>query len=224
MDSKVLVLGDGLLGSEIIMQTDWDFVSRKFSNFDINNLRLLPDGYDVIVNCIGHTDTYSDDRETHNKVNQQFATDLMFYCNSRNIKLVHISTDYVYANSKSHAKENETNASITHYAQSKLRADIFIEQFSKNYLICRCSHKPRPFPYNKAWVDAYTNADYVDVIADLIIKLIKNGATGIINVGTEPKTIYELAQKTRPDVQYIKRPIYAPSNTTMDLNKLKEWI
>jgi dTDP-4-dehydrorhamnose reductase len=228
---KVLVLGDGLLGSEIIMQTDWDYVSRKLCNFDIDRLDLLPNNYNVIVNCIANTDTYSNDMESHNKVNYEFVKDLVTYCNSRGIKLVHISTDYVYANNKSFAKETDTpSPSITHYAQSKLKADTYIQSIgsfgtsSFDYLICRCSHKPRPFPYNKAWVDAYTNADYVDVIADLIIKLIKKGASGLINVGTEPKTIYELAQQTNPNVQYINRPIYTPSDTTMDLTKLKEWI
>jgi hypothetical protein len=29
MNNKVLVLGDGLLGSEVVKQTGWDYVSRK---------------------------------------------------------------------------------------------------------------------------------------------------------------------------------------------------
>jgi len=65
MNYKVLVLGDGLLGSELVKQTDWDFVSRKWGNFDINNLHLISKGYNVIVNCIAHTDSYSKERDTH---------------------------------------------------------------------------------------------------------------------------------------------------------------
>lgn len=232
MKNKVLVLGDGLLGSEIIMQTDWDYVSRKLCNFDINNLHLLPDGYNIIVNCIANTDTYSNDIKKHNEVNYEFVKNLFSYCHERKIKLVHISTDYVYANNKSLAKESDVaHGHTTSYVQSKLKADNYLKLMSGfemykdfQYLICRCSHKPRPFPYNKAWIDIHTNADYVDVIADLIIQLIKKGATGIFNVGTEVKTMYDLAQQTNPNVQYIKRPTYAPSDTTMDLTKLKEWI
>ena len=37
MNSKVLVLGDGLLASEIIAQTKWDQVSRKEDSFDITD-------------------------------------------------------------------------------------------------------------------------------------------------------------------------------------------
>ena len=29
VDKKILVLGDGLLGSELVKQTGWDYVSRK---------------------------------------------------------------------------------------------------------------------------------------------------------------------------------------------------
>ena len=35
---NVLVLGDGLLGSEIVKQTGWDYISRKAGTFNIDNL------------------------------------------------------------------------------------------------------------------------------------------------------------------------------------------
>jgi dTDP-4-dehydrorhamnose reductase len=35
---KVLVLGYGLLGSEIVKQTNWDFISREKDNIDFTNL------------------------------------------------------------------------------------------------------------------------------------------------------------------------------------------
>ena len=38
-----LILGDGLLGSELKKQTNWDIASRKKSNLDLNNLRLIED-------------------------------------------------------------------------------------------------------------------------------------------------------------------------------------
>ena len=32
---KVLILGDGLLGSEIGKQTEWDYISRKKDGIDV---------------------------------------------------------------------------------------------------------------------------------------------------------------------------------------------
>ena len=226
MKNKILVLGDGLLGSEIIKQTGCNYISRKKDNFDINNLLSIPSGYTTIVNCIANTDTYSDDAENLIKVNHDFVVDLAIYCKVNKIKLVHISSDYVYANNKPFTKEVDTaKPHDCLYAKTKLMADIAISQIKGlNYLIIRCSHKPKPFPYDNAWEDYYTNADYVDVISGLIIKLIKKDAIGIVNVGTEPKTMYQLAKITNINVEPSNTPEHIPNNLIMDLRKMKKWI
>ena len=73
--SNIVILGDGLLGSELKSQTGWEIISRKKDGFDITNpstFDLLLDTfdgmaqkskYDIIVNCIANTDTYSKDRQ-----------------------------------------------------------------------------------------------------------------------------------------------------------------
>ena len=81
---KVLILGDGLLGSELALQTGWDIASRKRGNLDINDYWGLVDlivKYDVVVNCIAHTNSYSEDKDTHWNINYKFAADLSDICN-----------------------------------------------------------------------------------------------------------------------------------------------
>ena len=94
---------------------------------------------------------------------------------------------------------------------------------SDKHLIIRETHKPTPFPYKEAWVDQIGNFDYVNKITPLIIKLIEQNCKGIYNVGTEVKSIYDLALKTKT-VSPINKPSIAPSNTTMNLNKLQNVI
>ena len=65
------------------------------------------------------------------------------------------------------------------------------------FLLIRTSFKPNPFPYPEAITTQTGNFDYIDVISTIIIKLINSGAVGVYNVGTDKKTMYELAQKTR---------------------------
>jgi dTDP-4-dehydrorhamnose reductase len=224
---NVLVIGDGSLGKEIINQTGWDFISRKkdgitTDNFDEWLWMIHP--YDVIVNCIANTNTYSDEKEVMMKDNYKFVTHLVTFCNEMGKKLVHISTDYVYAGSYENASEDSVTVPDRNwYSLSKLLADEHIVLFSKNYLICRLSHKPYPFPYDEAWVDVITNADYTPIISDLVIKLIKGNTNGIYNVGTETKTIYELAMKTK-EVKPVNSPIHIPKNITMNINKLKQFL
>ena len=227
---RVLVLGDGKLASEIIKQTGWDYISRKKDNLDIVNdfgkvAYKLQFNYDVILNCIANTDTYSDDSKSMTDINYQFVTNLVKECNKYpDKKLVQISTDYVYANSVENASETDApSPSNNWYSVTKLFADEYVKMFSNNYLICRLSHKPYPFPFDGAWDDVYTNADYTPIISDLVIQLINKGATGLYNVGTEKKTIYDLASKSK----YVRKttsPPHIPKNVTMNLTKLNEFL
>jgi len=222
---KPIVLGDGLLGKEIVKQTNWDFVSRKKDNIDANNPNMifnLISEYDTIINCIANTDTYSTDKKSHWSTNYKFVNDLIEFCNSQNKKLIHISTDYIYSNSVTKATEDDVPVHLgTWYGYTKLLGDSLVQLKCNDYLICRLSHKPYPFPYEKAWTDIKTNGDYVTVIADLVIKLINKNLFGVYNVGTEEKSIYDLAIKTR-NVDPIKKPDYIPYDTTMSLDKLKK--
>lgn len=220
---KVLILGDGLLGSEIHNQTNWEILSRKKTNFDITDLLKSfhkDKKIDVIINCIANTDTYSTEKKTHWDVNFAFVSDLIKYCNSNLIKLVHISTDYLYSQSVENASENDVPVHCNNwYGYTKLLADGLVQLEANNYLLIRCTHKPKPFPYEKAWEDQIGNFDYVDVIASKIIKLVKKNATGLFNVGSENKTMFQLASETKSVIP-TKAPINIPHNTTMDISKM----
>jgi dTDP-4-dehydrorhamnose reductase len=222
---KVLVLGDGLLGSEIIKQTNWDYISRKKDGFDITLNKFNFNEYDTIINCIAYTNTYSDDKKPNWDINYKAVTDLVDYCNYHKIKLVHISSDYVYTNSIENASENDIPVhSNNWYSYTKLLADAYIELKSTNYLICKGTHKPTPFPYEKAWVDQWGNFDYVDIIASLIIDLVISNNFGTFNIGTEFKSMFDLAKLTNIDVKPARKPEYVPNNTSMDISKLKKLI
>ena len=220
---NVLVLGDGLLGSEIVKQTGWNYISRKAGTFNIENLKDSLDSHnpEIILNCIANTNTYSNDKENHWNINYVFVDELIKYCNTKNIKLVHISTDYVYAGSVSNASEDDVPVHCNNwYGYTKLLSDGLVQLQSKNYLLCRCTHKPTPFPYDGAWIDQIGNFDYVNVISDLIIKLIKSDSCGLYNVGTETKTMYELASMTK-SVTKTFTPEHVPKNQSMNITKLQ---
>lgn len=221
---KVLILGDGLLGKEIIKQTNWQYLSRKKDNFNIydieTSLNEISD-IDVIVNCIANTNTYSEDKKSHWDTNFMFVSNLIKYCNNKKIKLVHISTDYIYSDSIENATEEDIPVHCKNwYGYTKLLSDGLVQLESKNFLLIRCGHKPNPFPYDKAWIDQIGNFDYVDIISGLIIQAIKSNLSGVYNLGTELKSIYELATETK-NVEKILSPNAVPKNISMNINKLK---
>ena len=66
--SKILILGDGLLGTELIKQTNFDYLSRKKDGIDFCNLETWKkhlEKYDIIINCIAYTNTYTENKENH---------------------------------------------------------------------------------------------------------------------------------------------------------------
>jgi dTDP-4-dehydrorhamnose reductase len=224
---KVLVLGDGLLGSEIVKQTGWDYISRKKDGFDIRNNTVYSQyklfEYNIIVNCIADTNTYSNNKQSHWDINFKAVKSLAEYCDNRGIKLVHISSDYIYANSTTIPSEEDVPVHAENwYSYTKLLGDAVAQLVCENHLICRCTHKPKPWKYDTVWSNIKGNFDYVDVIAKLIIDLINKNVHGVINVGTETKTLFDLAKQTKEDITISDnfKQLSTPSNTEMNITKL----
>lgn len=223
----VLIIGDGLLGSELKRQNpDWEQISRKQGTFNMydDSWKHKLINFDCVINCIAHTDTYDPDPTKHMEVNVMWVTKFADICNEMGIKGIHISTDYLYANSITNA--SETDIPLHHnswYGYSKLVGDVTMQQKSARSLVIRCGHKPKPFPYDKATTAIKGNFDYVDVIAEKISQLILIDVYGLFNVGTELKTMYDLAVRTKPDVEKTDElPIETmPTDVSMDLSKLK---
>ena len=201
--ANFVILGNGLLGTELKKQTGWDSVTRSDDDFDVLEPffygRYLG-GYESVINCTGFTKDHADKR-ANLELNYRAAIELVNYCNRHNKKYVHISTDIVYAGSVHCASENDVPVHARNwYAYSKLLADGYVQEFSRNYLMIRTAFKPRPFPYKVAFPKV-GNFDYVDVIAELIIELIEGGAAGVYNVGTRYKTMFSHALETAPEIE-----------------------
>lgn len=224
---NIIVLGNGLLGSEIVKQTGWDNLNRwecEFDFCDISSYNSALYKYDIIFNCIGHTNTYDNDIQKHWDINYKGVVALADFCDCYNIKLVHVSTDYIYANSNGVASEYDVPVHCNNwYAYTKLLSDAYIQLKLRDFLIFRCSFKPNPWPYDNAITTQTGNFDYVDIIANQMIKLINKNTNGIYNLGTEIKTIYELAKKSKPEVIASDKILNEsmPKDITMNLDKLK---
>lgn len=231
MKNDILILGDGFLGSTIHSMTNWDYISRKKNGLDFTNIdsyKQLLENYSAVVNCIAHTDTYSLDKQKHWNINYSAVCDLVDFCNLMNKKLIHISTDYVYCYSKENADEdNDVPVHARNwYSYTKLLADSYIELRCKNYLILRGSFKKFPCTWKYATNKQIGNFDYINIISDLMIKLIKKDASGIFNVGTEVKSIYELMKQSNNDIELYTDKINEsmPENTTMNIEKMNKFI
>jgi dTDP-4-dehydrorhamnose reductase len=235
---NIAILGNGLLGKELHAQTGWDMIARSTHGFDITkpetwDRHLWRDSHGVVfypkyktlINCMAHTDTYSHDRSIHWETNYRGVVDLVDYCKKHGIKLVHISTDHVYSGSKPNASEDDVPVHCCNwYGYTKLLGDAYVQLDDKN-LVIRTTHKRKPFVHEAAWVNQYGNFDYVDIIASYIVTAVLAGDTGVLNIGTELKTMYDLAKQTKRGVKGTNHIIPSrPVDVSMDISKLKKLI
>ena len=222
--TKRVIIGGGALGSELAKQTGWKILTRSTDGIDIERSETfhLLKGATEIINCAAFTDTYSTDSEGAMSTNVDGVHNLIEFCRWKELKLIHISTDFVYAGSVPMATEEDLPIHAPNwYALTKLVGDVMIQRFLPNHLIVRLSHKPTPFPFSKAWLDVRTSADYTPTLVESLIELIETGALGTYNIGSEPRTIFEMASKTR-FVEGATSPEGVPKDTTMCIDKYKK--
>src|SRR5690606_22152297 len=75
-------------------------------------------------------------------------------CMKHSLRLIYISTDYVFSGDKGDYKENEPVHPVNKYAWSKLGGECAVRMYDKA-LIVRTSFGANVFPYDKAFVDQW---------------------------------------------------------------------
>jgi dTDP-4-dehydrorhamnose reductase len=145
---KILVCGgSGILGKEICNKFDLikiDYIATynknkinksNYYNFEeIDNL-IINEKPTIIINCI--VNRIVDDCENNwneiKKINIEIADKLSKY----NIKIIHISSDYIFDGNNSPYYDNSIVNPIQNYGISKLLSELRVINNSKNYLIIR---------------------------------------------------------------------------------------
>lgn len=149
---NILVTGsNGQLGSEIKELSSLyphNFFFTCKDNLDITNAQaieafILKNNITAIINCAAYTavDKAESDQENADKINHQAVKYLATIAKENNIKLIHISTDYVFdgTNYKPYKETDSTNPQSI-YGKTKLAAENAIREINpKNSIIIRTS-------------------------------------------------------------------------------------
>ena len=143
-------------------------------------------------------------------------------CSQLNIKLIYVSTCYVYPGSKGNYLENSALKPINKYAWSKLGGECAVMLY-KNSLILRTSVTEKPFVHKKAFSDFKTNFMFHEDLVKDILKIIDQ--KGVINIGGKSQSVYNFAKKYSPKINKIsaKKVLGSktPINVSMNINKFK---
>jgi dTDP-4-dehydrorhamnose reductase len=94
---------------------------------------------DVIIHTAAMTnvDHCETQREACWKANVTAVEDLVRICEKYNVHLIHVSTDFIFDGSHGPLDENEKPAPVNYYGESKLAAEVAVQNSKLNWAILR---------------------------------------------------------------------------------------
>ena len=146
------------------------------------------------------------------------TANLVKVCIKKKIKIIFISTSYVYPGIMGNYKESDPLLPWNNYGWSKLGAESSVQMY-KNHLIIRACMTERPFVHKFAFSDVKTNFIFHDQFIKIFIKLLK--FNGIINLGGKRQSIYNFAKIYKKNIKRKKTKGELPRKMDMNLSKYK---
>jgi dTDP-4-dehydrorhamnose reductase len=222
---RILILGGyGLLGKELKKIDDSLILTGKkgldIRQFSMVNSYIANNKPDVVILCAAILDNKN--KQGLIETNIQGTANVALGCLIHGIRLVYISTDYVYPSTLGNYRESNPLLPFNDYAWGKLGGECSARMVD-NHLIIRTSFGTSEFPYQFAYNNKWTSKDYVDVIAPMILEASKSDLTGVINIGTEKKSIYAYASKRNAVKGKPLTDNSSPRDSSLNLSKWKSY-
>ena len=137
------------------------------------------------------------------------------------IKMIYLSSSYVYQGTKGNYKESDPVKPWNNYSWSKLGGECSVQMY-KNSLIIRICMTEKPFIHKKAYANVKLNFMFQEDAAKLVLKIIDK--KGIINLGGPSQTIYNFAKKYNKSIKKIYSKGEFPRKIDMNLSKIKNYL
>ena len=205
---KILLLGsEGMLGSELfsMLKSDHEVVGKDIQDFDIASAddcrRLVAEiRPDVVINAVAYTDVdgCEANRDKCFAVNAEGVKNLALACQEGDIKIVHFSTDYVFAgDGNTPHREDDECQPLNVYGESKLAGERYLRELSRNFLLVRTAwlYGPKGKNFVKTILEKAATAGTLKVVddqigsptytydlAEAVKRLVEDGTGGIFHV------------------------------------------
>ncbi len=231
MDKKTAVFGSsGVLGKEIILQnTSNNFLYPSHSLVDIVNFQetynfVKGERISQVLNlaALVGAKPCEENKEKAYLTNVIGTKNLAKICLKEDLKLVYMSTDTIFDGEKGNYCEEDVPNPINYYSFTKLAGECFVDMVP-SHLIIRSSFLPKDtFPYSKALVDQYTTRISADILAKEILLAMKINLEGVIHMGGEKDSLYNIVKKINPNIGKLTREeigLKLPEDLSLNIDK-----
>ncbi len=225
--ARVIVTGsDGRFG-QILKKLNKNFIYRNKKQLNILSSKSIAQNLKKFKpNIVIHLAGLSRPMKIHEKnINKSIDLNIIGTCNlvkeasKHNIKIIYLSSSYVYPGKKGNYREEDPLKPWNNYSWSKLGGECAVQMY-KNSLIIRLCMTEKPFVHKKAYVNVKSNFIYQEDAAKIILKIM--GEKGIINIGGPRQTIYKFAKHENKKIKKIYSKGEFPKKTDMNLSKLEK--
>lgn len=156
------------------------------------------------------------------KINILGTSNVVLSCMKYDVKLVYISTNYVYPGTEGDYLEEDPIKPINKYGWSKLGGECAVKLYNKSLILRMCMQK-KPFPHSRALVDVMSSFIFNDKAARITLELLDE--VGIINVGGPRRSVYDFAREDSPTIGKISYKeiddVGIGIDSSINTNKLK---
>jgi dTDP-4-dehydrorhamnose reductase len=209
------------------------FPNLYYESLDITNRRQL--GFQisfyhpqVIINASAYTDV--DECEIHKDkawaVNVGGVKNLANFCKEQRIKLIHLSTDYIFNGENGPYSEDDPSDPVNFYGETKLESEKVIKESGIDFLIIRTNvlygfgkkvksnfllwllDQLSQNEKIKIVIDQFNNPTLVDNLSSCILEMVKRNISGIYHIaGSEYLSRYDFATKVADKFNFNKNNI-----------------
>jgi dTDP-4-dehydrorhamnose reductase len=258
---NVVVLGaKGMLGTDLMAALASAGINA--AGYDLPELDITSDRggmekisrCDWLINCAAYTDVDGAEKDGKKAfaINRDGVKRIAEWCRKNGTALMHISTDYIFDGTrKADYTEDVTPNPLNVYGRSKLDGEKEVLAGGVKYLIVRTQSlfgvngrnfvqailsrlKDGAGPL-KVVSDQVSSPTYTVHLADAILRLLKAGKEGIVNVSASDScSWYEfacaIATRARPGAEILPvtseeyvRPARRPANSVLDKARYEGW-
>ncbi len=220
MKNNVLLTGaTGNLGRRILKdKADFSFISPSRHELDITSeisVRKFfqTNSFDSIVHCAALARM----KECEDNPAKAFSVNTLGTLNivntikelqkslKKNIRLIYISTDGVYACDEGNYSEDSLTIPYNVYGWSKLGGETSVRTLEDFCIIRTRFFDPSKIPFDESADDIITSSIEIDKLVKVIKFLIKDKFKGIINVGNEESSEFLRYIAHKPNLKKCKR-------------------
>ena len=246
---KIVITGSGgRLGAALFREYGKQFTVTGFSHADLDlsdssKLRqaLGHLDFNLLINAAAFTnvDLAEKERDQAFRVNAEAPGVLAEICSEKGARLVHISTDYVFAGDKNDPyTEEDSPKPISAYGESKLAGETAVLQVNDKHLVVRVSWvfgpdrpsfidqiiaRARENDRVSAVADKLSTPTYTRDIADMLLRVV--GGAGLLHIANSGQASWqEYAQHALDCCVEAGLPLKARKVEPLEMADMQNWV